>query len=188
MSFPKVYKCLKRQIFECGEYRLLPIRYEDRMDIMKWRNEQIYHLRQTQPLTFEDQNKYFNEVVRNLFNQSHPQQILFSYLKDNICIGYGGLVHINWLDQNAEISFIIDTALEELYFDFHWQVFLKLLEDIAFGELRLHKIYTYAFDLRPHLYTTVEKAGFQKEATLREHICFDGQYKNVIIHSKISTE
>ena len=31
-------------------FSIVPIRMEDRYDIMKWRNEQIYHLRQNKPL------------------------------------------------------------------------------------------------------------------------------------------
>ena len=41
----------------------MPIRYEDRMDIMEWRNEQIYHLRQKNPLTKVDQESYFKQVI-----------------------------------------------------------------------------------------------------------------------------
>ena len=50
----------------------------------------------------------------------------------------------------------------------------------------LHKIYTYAFDLRPHLYTMLEANGFRREATLSEHCFFQGQYKDVVIHSFIN--
>jgi RimJ/RimL family protein N-acetyltransferase len=57
---------------------------------------------------------------------------------------------------------------------------------VAFQELKLHKIFTYAFDLRPHLYSTLEKCGFYEEARLKEHCFFDGKYIDVIIHRKIN--
>jgi len=161
----------------------VPIRYEDRFLIMKWRNEQVYHLRQNKLLTEEDQQRYFDNVVSHLYDKSHPDQILFSYLKNGKCIGYGGLVHINWTDQNAEISFIMDTALESEQFDVHWSNYLTMLRVVAFDELELHKIYTYAFDLRPHLYTMLEANGFEREATLKEHCLFQGEFKDVVIHS-----
>jgi CMP-N-acetylneuraminic acid synthetase len=47
----KEYKILEQQVFSKDNYSLVPIRFEDRFDIMKWRNEQIYHLRQDRPLT-----------------------------------------------------------------------------------------------------------------------------------------
>lgn len=178
------YKVLNKQCYEDGRYSIVPLRPEDRYEIMKWRNEQIYHLRQTQPLTVKDQDHYFSEVVANLFSQDLPSQILFSYLEDGKCIGYGGLVHINWNDQNAEISFIIDTKLEKEHFRKHWNIYLGLLEQVAFGELNLHKIYTYAFDLRPQLYQALEGASFIREATLKEHAIFEGDFVDVVIHSK----
>lgn len=186
MKFPQKYKVLKNNIFQQGNIKLVPIRYEDRFDIMKWRNEQMYHLRQAQPLTKTSQENYFKEVVSKLFEQEKPSQILFSYLQDDICIGYGGLVHINWIDKNAELSFIMNTELEQNYFDSHWSNYIALIEKVAFEELKLHKINTYAFDLRPHLYRVFEENGFYKEAELEEHCFFDNKFINVIIHSKIN--
>lgn len=180
------YACLHRQEFHLGAYSLVPLRYEDRFAIMRWRNQQIYHLRQVRPLTEEDQQKYFDTVVARLYAQERPEQVLFSYLENGRCIGYGGLVHINWTDRVAEVSFIMDTALEADGFALHWTNYLTMLREVAFGDLQLHKIFTYAFDLRPHLYPVLEAAGFVREATLKEHCLFEGQYKDVVIHSLIA--
>ena len=181
-----VYKALKQQKYCIGEYCLVPIRFQDRNEIMQWRNEQMYHLRQSKPLTETDQNNYFNAVVSKLFGQEKPQQILFSFLENGKCIGYGGLVHINWIDRNAEISFIMKTSLEKEKFETHWRNYLKLIEEVAFNSLDLHKIYTYAFDIRPHLYTAIEKEGFNEEVVLKAHCFFEGEFKDVVIHSKIN--
>jgi RimJ/RimL family protein N-acetyltransferase len=183
MSF---YKVLNKQVYSFGEYSIVPIRIEDRYDIMQWRNEQMYHLRQVEPLTKSKQNAYFENVVAKLFEQEQPNQLLFSFLKGEECIGYGGLVHINWVDKNAEVSFVMDTKLETEGFVKYWGLFLDLIEKVAFYELKLHKIFTYAFDLRPHLYSTLEKCGFYEEARLKEHCFFDGKYIDVIIHRKIN--
>jgi RimJ/RimL family protein N-acetyltransferase len=182
----KSYKVLNSQIFSNGEFSIVPIRYEDRVDILKWRNEQIYHLRQAKPLTENDQENYFSTVVNALFHQEQPSQILFSYMKNDVCIGYGGLVHINWIDKNAEVSFIMNTELEQDYFSKHWTVFLQLIEQVAYKELHFHKLCTYAFDLRPHLYEIIENAGFIKEGRLKEQCFFNGEYKDVLIHGKLN--
>ena len=180
------YKALNKQTFNSGKYSIVPLRMEDRYDIMKWRNEQIYHLRQHNTLTREDQDKYFETVVANLFKKEQPDQILFSYLENDKCIGYGGLVHINWIDKNAEISFIMKTQLEEDNFEFHWSSFLKLLEELAFKELQFHKLYVYAYDLRPHLYTALELNQYFKDAVLKEHCMFNDQFIDVVVHSKLN--
>lgn len=183
-----LYKVLNNQNIVEGDYSIVPIRYEDRFDIMDWRNEQIYHLRQEKPLTIENQENYFNSIISQLFDQEKPNQILFSFLEKDICIGYGGLVHINWIDKNAEISFIMNTKLEESKFALIWLNYLKLIEQMAFDELKLHKIYTYAFDLRPHLYDVLLNANYKEDARLKEHCFFEGNYIDVIIHSKINSK
>jgi RimJ/RimL family protein N-acetyltransferase len=184
MSF---YKVLNKQVYSSGKYSILPIRMEDRYSIMQWRNEQMYHLRQAQPLTKAKQDDYFENVVTKLFNQEHPNQLLFSFLKGEECIGYGGLVHINWIDKNAEISFIMETELEKQSFEKYWGLFLDLMKQVAFSELNFHKIFTYAFDMRPRLYKAIEEKDFRKEAILKEHCLFNGKYMDVVIHSKINS-
>lgn len=181
------YKILKNNIFTNATFSLVPIRFEDRMAIMKWRNEQIYHLRQNKPLTEVDQNNYFTTIVANLFEQEKPNQLLFSFLENDSCIGYGGLVHINWLDKNAEISFVMNTDLEEKRFHEIWSAYLALLEQVAFEELKLHKIYTYAFDIRPHLYEVLSSSGFIEEARLKEHCYFNAKLLDVVYHAKFNS-
>lgn len=178
------YKVLNQQIFEEGDYKLVPIRHEDRYNIMKWRNEQVYHLRQTELLNKQQQDTYFDNVVAKLFDQEQPNQILFSFLQNEECIGYGGLVHINWIDKNAEVSFILSTDREVEHFQSDWKKFLFLLDELAHNQLDLHKIFTFAFDIRQNLYPALENSGFKKEAVLKEHCLVEGKYLDVIIHSK----
>ena len=181
------YKALNKQVFYKDIYSIVPIRMKDRFDIMKWRNEQIYHLRQHKKLTVENQENYFNEVISKLFEQEQPNQILFSFLENKICVGYGGLVNINWIDKNAEISFVIDTLLEKNSFYNFWVIFLVLIKQLAFDELNLHKIFTYSFDVRPKLYNALEDSDFIKEAILRDH-CLIGEYfKDIVVYSSFNS-
>ena len=185
MKFPNKYSCLNKNEFSLDQFKMIPLRYEDRLEIMKWRNEQIYHLRQNKPLTIKDQEKYFIDTIHDLFKKKQPNQLLFSFLENNNCIGYGGLVRINWLDKNAEISFIMKTELEKNNFEKYWIKYLGLIEELGFNELRLKKIYVYAFDLRPHLYEILEKANYFLDARLKSHCKFKNGYKDVVIYSKI---
>lgn len=180
------YLCLKNQTYISDEFSIVPIRFKDKLDIMQWRNEQIYHLRQEEQLTTKLQENYFEVTIKSLYNQQKPNQILFSYLKKDKCIGYGGLVHINWLDKNAEISFIMKTQLEEKEFNFHWATYLKMIERLAFEELVFHKIYVYAYDLRPKLYEVLLTSGYFRDAVLKDHCYFNKRYLDVVIHSKLN--
>jgi len=179
------YKILKRDKIQFGDYALVPIRQRDKYKIMKWRNEQVYHLRQKGKLTKKTQEEYFSTVVKDLFKIEKPNQLLFSYLKNEECIGYGGLVHIDWNNLNAEISFIMETTREKDEFHMHWSNYLKLLEEIAFKDLNFKKIFTFAYDLRPHLFETIEKCGYRLEGVLKKHYLLDDEFYDVKIHSKI---
>ncbi len=182
----KNYKCLKNQIFENENFSLIPIRDSDKYDILEIRNSQIEHLRQDEPLTNEKQENYFSNVISKLFDEEKPNQLLFSFLNNNEFVGYGGLVHINWIDKNAEISFVMKTEMQDENFEYFWINYLELLEKIAFQDINFHKIYTYAFDIRPKLYIALEKSGFYQDARLKEHCLFKDKFIDVVMHSKIN--
>jgi len=148
----RCYKALNNQTHSTGNYKITPIRNEDRYDILKWRNEQIYHLRQNSLLSKIDQDNYFDNTISSLFKIDFPNQILFSFFLNDKLIGYGGLVHIDWENKSAEISFLMNTSDEKLFFKAHWSNFLSLIEIIAFNELNFKKIFVFAFDVRKHLY------------------------------------
>ena len=83
----------------------------------------MFHLRQNKILTKDAQENYFNNIISKLFELKEPNQILFSYLKNDNCIGYGGIVHIDWGTKRAEVSFIMDTKLEKDFLIFIGQFF-----------------------------------------------------------------
>ena len=151
---------------------------------MKWRNEQMYHLRQEKILTENDQEAYFQNIIHPSFKEEKPAQILFSFLKNEKCIGYGGLVHINWQSHQAEVSFIMATELEADNFETNWVTFLHLLEKVAFTDLYLNSLFTYAYDLRPQLYKAIENAGFQQTKRLEKEQLVEGKLVDVVIHTK----
>lgn len=179
------YKCLSKEEFVFEHYKLIPIRFEDRHLIREWRNQQIAILRQKEPLTAEKQDLYFEQVVAKLFDQEKPEQLLFSFLENELLIGYGGLVHIDWESRNAEVSFLSNTerANDPELFESDWTVYLKILRRVASQELDFIKIYTYAYDRRPLLYQALEKSSFVQEAKLKNHVVIDGECVDVLIHS-----
>ena len=176
------YKVLFKQKFCLDDYSIVPIRHEDRFEIMKWRNEQLYHLRQDRELTITDQEFYFSNVIQKLFDQEKPNQILFSFLKSKKLVGYGGLVHINWQLKQAEISFVMDTNLEKKYFFEYWDSFIKLIEEVALNLIDIESLFTYAFDLRPKIYEVLKVNDFLFLKDDKHEK--EGNLINVKIHSK----
>ncbi len=179
------YKCFSVQNSEAGRYKLIPIRDQDKYLIMQWRNDQIAILRQKEPLSRKDQEQYFKNVVAPLFDAEKPDQILFSFLEDEVLIGYGGLVHINWESRNAEVSFITETtrSRDPKLFVNDWTAYLTCLKALINSNSLFTKIYTYAYDMRPLLYDALKKSFFLQEARLKDHARIGDEYRDVLIHS-----
>ncbi len=180
----RTYKCLKETEWLYNDYRLIPVRSEDRESIRIWRNEQIDILRQDRILSPEDQDKYFSGVIEGLFDAYQPSQILFSILIGDSLIGYGGLVHIDWLSRNAEISFLTETNRnigEPFKKDF--SAFLEIMKNIAFGDLGFIKLHTTVYDIRPLYIQCIEEAGYVPEGRLKNHRYVRGEMHDVLIYS-----
>lgn len=180
------YRCLNSVEYNFKNYKIISIKFEHRYRIMKWRNDQIYHLRQNNRLNKKHQDIYFKDVVSKQLNEKTPEQILFSFYDHNNFVAYGGLVHVNWPDKNAEISFVINTKLEANKFKEYWNNFLKIIEIVAFKELGFKKLFIYSYNLRPILYEVTFENNYKQEAHLIQHKFFDGKYIDIYVHSKIN--
>jgi RimJ/RimL family protein N-acetyltransferase len=179
------YKVLHTKFFSSKNFKIIPIRDDDKFVIMKWRNEQIEILRQATVLTEHMQSEYFKNVVSKDFYSESPKQILFSFLLNEKLIGYGGLVHISWEDKRSEVSFLLETSRNQNVEQFktEYGIFLNLIKQAAFQELKLNKLTTEAFDLRPYLIETLEKNGFVLEGRLKSHNLINGIYRDSLLHA-----
>lgn len=178
------YACLSQSTYCFGAYQVVPLRAEDMESIRVWRNEQMNALRQNAPLSAEDQRHYYQTVVQPLLTQPHPSQLLFSLLRDDHCIGYGGLVHMDWSAQRAEWSFLVDTRRHdrlELYRQ-DFEAFLTICKHILFEDLGFHRLTTETYDFRPYVVEALEANGFVLEGRLRDHVVIDGRRVDALLH------
>lgn len=178
------YACLTKQEYGVNGYVLQPLRREDIYLIMKWRNQQIDALRQKEPLTQDMQQRYYDNIICPTFQMAQPPQILFSFLFEARCVGYGGLVHIDWDSSRGEMSFLADTeraTLPEVY-ERDFANFITLLKKAAFGDLTFHRINGETYDIRSHHVAIMEKNGFVLEGRLREHVKIGGRYVDSLLH------
>lgn len=177
----------------CGKFRdysLSSIRMKDCEPVRKWRNDQISALRQRAPLSEKHQFRYFNDVVAPQFAKEQPEQILLRFTVASELIGYGGLVHLNWTDKRAEVSFLLNTERtkdHELY-QSECKIFMDLLKACAFNVLGLNKISTEAYAHREFHVNALEKAGFTREGVLREQVKIDGAWIDSIVGSCLRSE
>lgn len=167
-----------------GAYALVPLREQDVFAIKEWRNAQLDVLRQRRPLSDADQRRYFQNVVRPTFSAARPEQILFSYLVDDTCLGYGGLVHIDWEAQRAELSFLVDPAVaaDAERYDEVFARFIGLVQRIAFGRLGLQRLWTETYAIRPRHVAVLERCGFRPEGCWRRHVRIGEAWVDSLLH------
>ena len=157
------YSFLKFNDYSFENYTLLPLRYEDISKIKKWRNDQISVLRQNKILTDADQENYYQELMKKSFFNPKPNEILFSFLLDDTCIGYGGMVYVDWDKKTAEISLITETKranLNEIYQN-DFTAFTTILFRISFSELLFNKLTTETYGIRTNTLRILDQLGFQ---------------------------
>lgn len=183
------YRPLPRADYRHDDYRLVPIRYEDREPIRTWRNAQLEVLRQAAPLTAEQQDAYFQRVILPLFEQEKPGQLLFSLLHEDELIAYGGLVHLSWPDLRAEVSFLAEPkrAADAAIYRQDFLAHLRLLGQVAFDGLKFNRLFTETYDIRPAHIAILEEAGFQLEGRLRQHIqLVPGTFTDSLMHGQLA--
>ena len=186
------YSVLKKQVFELNDLKLVPIRFIDRYSIMNWRNEQIYHLRQTIVLSKEQQDKYFNNQIKEAFSSEKPENILFSFLTNDELLGYGGLVHIDWCSKNAEVSFLLKTSIKKnkKKYSFYFKNFIFLIKEVAFKELAFERIFSETYSIRKNQIQELEKVGFVFESVKKNSVFIDqdNKFYDSVFHSIINKD
>lgn len=184
------YACLTNQEFSNYPYQIVPLRFQDIFLIKQWRNDQITILRQDKFLTDERQKAYFENTIQPSFILKQPDQILFSYLKNNQCIGYGGMVHVDWKRKQAEVSFLVETqrAKDPAVYQADFTTFLKLIKEAAFNDLHFRRLYAETYDIRPHHISILESAGFIEEKRMKDWVTINNKQIDALIHGCVPNE
>ena len=184
------YRILPMNEFPSDKFELVTLREEDIFQIKEWRNEQMVFLRQGRLLTDLDQKNYFETVVRQSFHAKQPDIILFSYLEEGICIGYGGFVHIDWESKRAEVSFLMATEKTKSHavYQAYFRDFLSIIKRIAFDVLGFNRIFTETFNTRSHHVKVLEESEFKFEGCMRQHVRIGGHYCDSLIHGCLKEE
>lgn len=178
------YSCLKQTQFIDGEFSLRPLIQEDLEPIRQWRNEQISVLRQTRPLTKEDQANYWNHVLVPSFTHSHPDQILFAFLKGKKLIGYGGITHIDWQQRAGELSFLLNSCYtkNQIEYNRYFGRFLELIKQVALDSINMKRLFTETYNVRPGHIQELENHGFRYEKRISHAVNIEGRPVDSLIH------
>jgi RimJ/RimL family protein N-acetyltransferase len=190
MTTPSHYNILGIEPFSIDGYSISSVEMNDAEPIRIWRNEQMSALRQNKALTKDQQADYFKQIIENDFGMNQPIQIIVRFCHEKKLIGYGGLVHIDWINLRAEISFLLDTNYTHDHNNYSYllSVFFELIKKVAFGKLGLHKLTTEAYAHRGYHVSAIEKTGFKREGILREHTIIEGKWTDAILASCLCSD
>ena len=63
-----------------------------------------------------------------------------------------------------------------------------LMVRYCFEDLKLHKLMLRVYADNPQAIRSYEKAGFEKEAYLKDEVCIDGEYRDIVLMAVLKEE
>ena len=182
-SWPSCYEYWPNLSKAIDAVAVRPIRWSDRESIREWRNQQIDVLRQQDPISTEQQDQYFSQILEPLLGMTHPSQFLFGIELDAQLIGYGGLTNIDWDAQRAELSFLADTKiLKTPAYKEIMTIFIKIISELAKNRFGLNQIFTETYTQRVDHIEILELAGFEHQTFLADRAVINGESVGSQIH------
>ena len=166
----------------CGNLELQPITSDDTDDILKWRNN-------------ENVKKYFidqrevrrEDHIRWLKEKSETGRVVqFIISQNERHVGTVFLKNIDYQHRKAEYGIFIGE--EDITGKGIGTAVAKRMTEYAFKELKLHKLYLRVLEDNIRAVRCYEKAGFQKEALLRDEVQINGKFRNIILMGVLNIE
>lgn len=147
-------------------------------------------LRQSSVITTEQQSDYYAAEVWPAMALPYPPNILLIYEEKGRPVGYGGLVHIAWEHRRAEVSFLLapDLAGASDEYARYFGVFLDLIKELAFKDLRIDRLFTETYAMRRHHISVLEANGFLLEGVMRQHVVVEGRSMDSLIHGCLASD
>lgn len=164
-------------ILDCGNgLELRPITVDDTDELLKWRNS-------------DEVKKYFiyqkdisrEEHLSWLENKVSSGKVVQFIIHNRIKDVDIGSVYIQDIDSNHKKGeygiFIGDLENNVIH---GGSAVCKTVVDYAFNELGLHRLYLRVHETNTRAIKSYENAGFIREGLLRDDVCINGEYINIV--------
>lgn len=159
---------------------LLPLNSEHVTIYAKWENLPKVRIfaRNIMPKTPDEMKKLLEPTEGRV-----KKDINFEiwHKKDKKLIGECGVNDINWYDKKAFLGLLIGES--EYWGQNICTEATKLIEEYAFNELNLNKLYALIFSPNKGSCRCAEKSGFIREATFKKDIFIDGEFVDTFGYS-----
>ena len=163
---------------------LRPMTYDDTDLIVNWRNRPFVKDKMIirNPFTVEGHHEW----IRTMIDTGKVVQFIILDKEDNRPVGSTYFRDIDYDNEKAEFGvFIGETDAMGKGFGTEAAV---LMLDYAFTVLKLHKIYLRVLSTNTAAEKSYLKAGFKREAYLKDEYKIDGEFTDIIVMSIINGE
>lgn len=161
---------------------LISICEDDTKDIVKWRNSVRDKFIDRNLFTEESHTNWLNNVVRT----GRAVQFVIKVKEDNKKIGSVFLKDIDKTHKKAEYGIFIGDS--ECQGKGYGTEAAGLITDYGFSVLGLHKIMLRVFAFNLGAVKSYEKAGFCQEGYLKDEVCIEGRFYDMILMGMIKEE
>ncbi len=166
--------------------RLRPIERDDLPRFVEWFGdpEVRRYLMLYLPFSLAQEERWFENLQGRLERQEDV--LLAIETADGVHIGNIGLHSIKWKDRNAELGIAIG---EKAYWSQGYgSDAIHTLLGLAFREMNLHRVFLRVDADNARGIRCYEKAGFQRDGTLREAVFREGAYTDQLMMSILQSE
>lgn len=167
---------------EEGRIYLRLMTKEDTDDIIRWRNSDVVRSQfiYQKPFTRESHEKWIETMIET----GKVVQMMIVESESDKAIGSVYIRDIDMEHKKGEYGIFIG---EENYLSKGYGTeAAELMTEYAFSHLGLHKIMLRVYAENIRAIKSYEKAGFEKEAYLKEDVCVQGIYRDIVLMAKFS--
>lgn len=167
---------MKDDYAENGIY-LRPMEDKDTADIVRWRNSDTVRMRFIYRGLFTEQSH--REWIRTMVDTGRVVQMMICEKDTDAAVGSVYIRDIDSTHHKGEYGIFIgeDTARGRGI----GTAAARLMIQYAFDKLKLHRLFLRVFADNMRAIRSYEKAGFVREAYLREDVFLDGAYRDIVL-------
>lgn len=169
---------------ECGNLILRPITLEDTDNILTWRNKpsvKKFFIHQK-----DISRKEHINWMKTKVDTGDVIQFIIIEKQNAHPIGSVYLQNIDLLNKKAEFGiFIGEDHLTNRGFG---AAAAECMIKYAFDKMELHKLYLRVYEDNSRAISSYLKAGFKKEAVLKDDVYIDGKYRNIVLMGVLNSK
>lgn len=164
-------------VYEENGIYLRPMEDRDTADIVRWRNSDAVRMRFIYRGLFTEQSH--REWIRTMVDTGRVAQMMICEADTGRAVGSVYIRDIDRTHRKGEYGIFIgeDTARDRGI----GTAAARLMIRYAFEELGLHRVFLRVFADNMRAIRSYEKAGFDREAYLREDVFLDGAYRDIVL-------